>query len=206
MIVRDATIIDEFASLGRIGSILDFLTKARKNGGRAILGLQTVSQLEIPYTRAEAHTILANCSSQVVFRVPDPETSDVMSRLLGEAQISRIVASGGESENKSFQQVFGSKSKNENWQQQITNDRIVLPGELQNLETLHGFLNLAGSIPAAPILLEPVNRPQTAATFEQATREAIKIKPAIQVMAETKQAEVNTIADSDLPPGMEGDF
>ena len=38
-------IIDEFASLGRIGSILDFLTKARKNGGRAILGLQTVSQL-----------------------------------------------------------------------------------------------------------------------------------------------------------------
>ena len=199
-------IIDEFASLGRIGSILDFLTKARKNGGRAILGLQTVSQLEIPYTRAEAHTILANCSSQVVFRVPDPETSDVMSRLLGEAQISRIVASGGESENKSFQQVFGSKSKNENWQQQITNDRIVLPGELQNLETLHGFLNFAGSIPTAPILLEPVNRPQTAATFEQATREAIKIKPAIKVMAETKQAEVNNISDSDLPPSMEGDF
>ena len=142
----------------------------------------------------------------VVFRVPDPETSDVMSRLLGEAQISRIVASGGESENKSFQQVFGSKSKNENWQQQITNDRIVLPGELQNLETLHGFLNLAGSIPTAPILLEPVNRPQTAATFDQATREAIKIKPAIQTMAEMKQAEINNISDSDLPPGMEGDF
>lgn len=198
-------IIDEFASLGRIGSILDFLTKARKNGGRAILGLQTVSQLEIPYTRAEAHTILANCSSQVVFRVPDPETSDVMSRLLGEAQISRIVASGGESENKSFQQVFGSKSKNENWQQQITNDRIVLPGELQNLETLHGFLNFAGSIPAAPILLEPVNRPQTAVTFEQATREAIKIKPAIKVMAESKPEPENTATpEQDNQP--EGDF
>ena len=81
-----------------------------------------------------------------------------------------------------------------------------MPGELQNLETLHGFLNFAGSIPTAPILLEPINRPQTAATFEQATREAIKIKPAIQVMAETKQAEVNNISDSDLPPGMEGDF
>ena len=81
-----------------------------------------------------------------------------------------------------------------------------MSSELQNLESLHGILNLAGDIPAAPILLEPRNRPQTAATFEQATREAIKIKPAIQVMAETKQAEVNTISDSDLPPGMEGDF
>lgn len=81
-----------------------------------------------------------------------------------------------------------------------------MPSELQNLESLHGILNLAGDIPAAPILLEPRNRPQQCPTFTETKREAIKIKPAIQAMAEAKQAEVNTITDSDLPPGMEGDF
>ncbi len=188
-------IIDEFASIGRIGSVLDFLTKARKNGGRAILGLQVFSQLEITYTRAEAHTILANCSSQIVFRVPDPETSETMSRLLGDQQISRIISSGGSSSSSGAQQVFANKSSSENWQQQITNERVIMPSELQNLESLHGILNLAGDIPAAPILLEPRNRPQQCPTFTETKREAIVIKKEVK----DNSKEVIEVTDDDLP-------
>ncbi|WP_287965317.1 type IV secretion system DNA-binding domain-containing protein [Diaphorobacter sp.] len=103
-------VIDEFASVGRISSILDFLTKARKNGGRAIIGVQTISQLKSAYGINDASTLMSCLSSQIVFRVPDPDTADVMSRLLGDQQISRIIQSGGESSQS--MQVGGSKSEN----------------------------------------------------------------------------------------------
>lgn len=114
-------ILDEFASLGRITSILDFLTKARKNGGRAVIGVQTVSQLKSAYGANDASTLLSNCSSQIVFRVPDPETSDIMSRMLGDQQISRVVQSGGESS----QSMSFTKNASENWSQQIATERVI---------------------------------------------------------------------------------
>lgn len=189
-------ILDEFASLGRISSILDFLTKARKNGGRAVIGVQTVSQLKSAYGMADASTLLANCSSQVVFRVPDPETADIMSRMLGDQQISRIIQSGGESSQS--MQVGGSKS--ENWSQQITTERVILPSQLQNMETLNAILNLAGDIPAAPILLEPRDRAKVAETFQKAKREAIKIAaPAKAAETQEPTETQSTVSESDLP-------
>lgn len=189
-------ILDEFASLGRITSIIDFLTKARKNGGRAVIGVQTVSQLKSAYGANDASTLLSNCSSQVVFRVPDPETSDIMSRMLGDQQISRVVQSGGESS----QAMSFTKNQSENWSQQITTERVIMPSEIQNLETFHAILNLAGKIPAAPILLEPRDRPKVAATFEKATRQAIKIAvPAKTETDKVKTPEYETVKDDDLP-------
>lgn len=165
-------VLDEFASLGKISSILDFLTKARKAGGRAIVGLQTVSQLRSAYGREDAQTLLSCLSSQLVLRCPDPETADMMSRLLGEQQISRVVASGGETS-----KFLESASQSTNWQQQISQERVVLPAELQNLPDLRGLLNLAGDIPAAPVELHPERREKVAPTFVAGERREIKIAP-----------------------------
>ncbi|ACM33027.1 MULTISPECIES: type IV secretion system DNA-binding domain-containing protein [Diaphorobacter] len=195
-------IIDEFASVGRISSILDFLTKARKNGGRAIIGVQTISQLKSAYGVNDASTLMSCLSSQIVFRVPDPDTADIMSRLLGDQQISRVIQSGGESSQS--MQIGGSKS--ENWSQQITTDRIVMTGEIMNFPDLYGILNFAGDIPAAPIEVEWMERHKVAEHFQATTRKEIKIaapaKPAeIQKPTET---ENTAVSDSDLP-GVESD-
>lgn len=166
-------VLDEFASLGKVSSIQDFLTKARKNGGRAIIGIQTVAQLRSAYGRDDAQTLLSCLSSQLVLRCPDPETADLMSRMLGEEQIIRVVGSGGESTQS---MNFGS-SKSENWQQQVATERVVMPAELQNLPDLQGVLNLAGDIPAAPVQLQPVDRPKVAATFAPGKIREIKVTP-----------------------------
>lgn len=154
-------ILDEFASLGRVSSILDFLTKARKNGGRAVVGIQTIAQLRAAYGRDEAQTILSCLSSQLVLRCPDPETADSMSQFLGSEQIIRKVESGGESS----QSMQWGKNTSENWQQQVATERIVMPSELQNLPDLRGFLNFAGDMPAAKIELTPRKRSATEKTF-----------------------------------------
>jgi type IV secretory pathway TraG/TraD family ATPase VirD4 len=174
-------ILDEFASLGKVSSIFDFLTKARKNGGRAIVGLQSVSQLRDAYGRDGAQTLLSCLSSLLVLRCPDAETADIMSRALGDAQIVRVVQSGGES--KQGVLAGGGTSKTESWSQQIAQERIVMPSELQSLPDLAGYLNLAGDIPTAPVRLIPESRAVVARTFEPAPA-----RP--QLVFEAKQAPV----------------
>lgn len=185
-------ILDEFASLGRITSILDFLTKARKNGGRAVVGVQAVSQIRSAYGPNDSSTLLATCGSQVIFRVPDAETADVMSRVLGDHQIVRTIESQGES--SGGMQMIGQSSKNESTQ--YTTERVVLPSQIQSLETLHAILNFAGAYPAAPIILEPRDRETVVKTFEPVTRRAI-VATAGEAAAESETAEI--IPDDDLP-------
>ncbi len=171
-------ILDEFASLGRVSSIIDFLTKARKFGGRAIIGIQTVAQLRSAYGQADAATLLSNTGSQLVLRVPDPETADIMSRMLGDEQVLRTMGSSGKS--SGGMQMIGTNSENQS--EQIVNERIIMPSQLQNLETLHGIINLAGGFPAAPVELEPRERSITAPAFTATTRKSPTVsiqKPAV---------------------------
>lgn len=183
-------VLDEFASLGRISSILDYQTKARKNGGRSIIGVQTVAQIRSAYGKDDADTILANCGNSIIFRVPDADTADTMSRLIGEQQISRTVTSGGESS----QTLQAGSSTSNNWSQQIVTERVILPSQLQTMENLRAILNLAGGLPAAPILLEPRDRKSVAATFEPTAR-----KPADTETPDFEPAQIKEFAGDDLP-------
>lgn len=72
-----------------------------------------------------------------------------------------------------------------------------MPAQLQKMEALNAILNLAGGIPAAPILLEYHDRTKVAATFEMTTRKAIKI--AVPVKVETNKVEPNKVET----PGLE---
>lgn len=145
-------VADEFASLGRVSSMEDFLTNARKQGGVAILGMQSISQVWAAYGRENAQSMLSSIGTWTVLRTPDADTSEYLSRFLGDHQVMRIVNSGGSNDGPQ-----GSSSHN-NWSQQYQNERIVMPSELQNLPNLDGFLNLAGHYPICPIRL-PIPQP-----------------------------------------------
>lgn len=137
-------IVDELPLLGKVNSITEFLTNARKNGGAAVLGIQALSQLREIYGRDGATTMLSCMGSQLIFRTPDPETADYMSKVIGEHEIKRRNRSQGKTEQ--------GISKNE--QEQITNSRIVMAAELQNLPSLAGYFNLIGDRPTARIKLD----------------------------------------------------
>lgn len=128
-------VIDEFATWGKISSVLDLLTKARKKGGAAALGLQTISQIREAYGQHSAQTILASLGNWLTLRAQDNETAEYMSRNIGDEQIRRR----NESQN-----ADGQKSTSE----QIAIQRSVMPAELQNLPDLVGILNIAGPLPA----------------------------------------------------------
>lgn len=137
-------IIDELPLLGKVDSIVEFLTNGRKYGGCAVIGIQGISQLREKYGREGSMTMLSCLGSQLVLRASDAETADLMSKMLGEHEIQRITHSTGKSD--------GGRSQNS--QEQITNTRAVMAAELQNLPDLSGYLNLVGDHPTAKIKLE----------------------------------------------------
>lgn len=124
--------LDEFPLLGNIQTVVDLLTNGRKHGACALVGIQTIAQLVDTYGREKAQTILACLGTWLSLRVADHETAEYMSKAIGDEEIRRVVNSGG-----STSGLNGQSS--ENWSEQYTTQKIVLPSELQTLPDLCGY-------------------------------------------------------------------
>lgn len=147
-------ILDELPLLGSISSIVPLLTNGSKHGAAVLAGIQTVAQLREAYGPDQSQTILATLGTWLTLRVPDSETAEYMSRSLGDTEIRRVVKSGGSSTKSGDL----GKGKNNNWSEQYTVQRAVMPAELQNLSDLCGYLNIAGPLPACPVRLPLAER------------------------------------------------
>lgn len=147
--------LDEFAGLGKIQSIEPFLTKARKCGGCALLGLQSISQLYDTYGTRKAQTLLSCLGTWLVLRQSDPETAEAMSRYLGDREVLRQNESGSKAGDGSG-----------NWSEQVVKTRLIMPAELQRLEPRRGYLSLLGNYPVCPVEMAiPNKQPEAAPAF-----------------------------------------
>lgn len=150
-------VIDEVASLGKIQSIEQVATKARKNGGCLALGLQSVSQLRDRYGEHGAQTILSCLSTWMVLRCSDAETADYMSKYVGESEVLRTQMGSSKSDSGD------TESANE----QVQVQRTVLPSQIQAFKDRHGLLRLKGDYPVCEVDLKlPAAREPRAAAFE----------------------------------------
>ncbi|KVP39644.1 type IV secretion system DNA-binding domain-containing protein [Burkholderia ubonensis] len=186
-------IIDEFASIGKVQSIEAVATKARKMGGCLLLGLQSVSQLQDRYGEKAAQTILSCLSSWLVLRCSDAETSEYVSKYIGETEISRMTRSETNSESG------GSDGRNE----QIQTQRAVMPVELQRLANLAGFFKLAGDYPICNIKLKfPKKRDKRAKNY--AERDFIA-KPMLDLIPAVEQGAQAAAGAADAGQAMAQD-
>lgn len=134
-------VLDEIASLGRVQSLPAFLTRARKYGGCAVLGVQSNAQLRGRYGPDDAQTVLSSLSNRLVLEVNDPETADYASRMLGDAQYLRKVESGGKT----------SRDSHSGWAQQERTEPVVLASEIESLPIRRGYLMFTAGLPAARV-------------------------------------------------------
>ncbi|MGO9995829.1 MAG: type IV secretion system DNA-binding domain-containing protein [Steroidobacteraceae bacterium] len=126
---RHWLLLDEVASLGRVQGLSDALTKGRKYGLCAIVGLQSVAQLRDAHGGDGAQTLLSCLSSQLLLRANDPETAEYASRHLGESEVLRESISQGQHRTVT---------------QQHQVERLVLASQIQGLPNRVGYLRLAG--------------------------------------------------------------
>lgn len=156
-------IIDELASLEKLASLEDLLTKGRKNGGRAAVGLQSVSQVNDIYGKDMAQTLRASFRSLVVLggSKTDPETAEEMSKALGEHEVARP-------EYTDSRNPGSSRSTSERLVR--STERVVTPAQIQALPDLTGYVAFAGDRPIAKFVLEPVSFAVRNAPFVEAKR------------------------------------
>ena len=142
---RTWLIIDELGALGRISTLEDFLSRARKAGGCALLGVQTLAQLKRGYGEHSASALISCCSNLLALALGDAESQEYVSKLLGEQEQSVITRSASQSDAATQQTV----------QRTLRTERVLMPSELSpgQLKSRHGFLRLP-SLPIAPVRLE----------------------------------------------------
>jgi hypothetical protein len=144
--------LDELASMERLSSLEDGLTKGAKHGGRFVCGLQSTAQLDDIYTRDKAIVLRSCFRNLLVLNIPntDPITAEEYSKGLGEREFIR-----------------DEKSQSHNWHRGNTvthtkrhvRERAVMPSEIHKLQDLTGYLKLAGDYPIAKVKLKPKDYP-----------------------------------------------
>lgn len=149
--------LDEFATLGKIQSADNLLTKGRKFGASAIIGLQTISQFRSSYGRDGAQTLLSCLGTSLCLRSPDPDTAETMSKLLGKQEVLRTTESAS---------TGGTGGGTSSWSQQVAETFTVMPSTLQNLPKCEGYLALVGDYhPARVTVPFPAPSPDVAPAF-----------------------------------------
>lgn len=148
--------IDELASMEKLPSLEDGLTKGRKNGLCIVAGLQSTSQLEDIYGRDGAQTIRACFKTLVVLggARTDPKTNKDMSESLGDHEVERDRISrnkgrsGGSSETKDR-----------------TRERLVMPEEISNMKKLNAIIAFPEGLPITKTGIEVVKYPTVRKAF-----------------------------------------
>jgi len=77
-------VLDEFATLQRLTSIVQGLEQGRSKGMGIVIALQDINQLRRIYQDDTANSIVNNCSAVVTFALNDPASQEYMSKLYGE--------------------------------------------------------------------------------------------------------------------------
>ena len=153
--------LDELASMERLSSLEDGLTKGAKHGGRFVCGLQSTAQLDDIYTKDKA-TVLRSCfRNLLVLNIPntDPATAEEFSRGLGEREYKRKETS------KSLNYQRGpTRTVSERY----VRERAVLPVEIHALADLTGYLKFAGDYPIAKVKLAPRDYPRRRPAIREA--------------------------------------
>jgi len=84
---RRFIILDEFASLQRLTSIVQALEQGRSKGVSIWIALQDLSQLQRVYSEVTAYSIINNANTVLAFAVNDPNTTQILSKVFGEIEI-----------------------------------------------------------------------------------------------------------------------
>ena len=142
---RTWLVIDELSALSKIGALEGFLARARKAGGCAVLGVQTLAQLRREYGEHSASAIIACCSSLLALALGDAESQEYVSKLMGEQEQSVVVRSSSQSDAAAQQTT----------QRTLRTERVLMPSELApgQLRRWRGFLRLP-ELPIAPVRID----------------------------------------------------
>jgi type IV secretory pathway TraG/TraD family ATPase VirD4 len=152
-------VLDELGALGHLNSLESALMRGRKHGLCVVGGLQSTAQLDQIYGR-DGGIVLRSCFRNLValgIAKIDPDTSDLLSRALGERVVDKM----------QFSRNHGANGISTGESVQRAQERIVMASQIAGLPNLHAYLALAGDEPVRRITITPRDLPSVTQPFEE---------------------------------------
>lgn len=152
-------VLDELASMEKLASLMDALTKGRKAGLRIMAGLQTVAQLDRIFGQDEAQALRASFRSLVVLggARSDEATCEEMSKSLGEHEVER----------DHYSRNSNPKGTTRGRSIQYTRERVIMASEIASLPELTGYVAFSGDYPIARVKLKPIQFQNRLPSFKE---------------------------------------
>lgn len=159
--LRTWFLLDEVHALHRLPAIEHGLQTARAVGGAFILGMHSFDKLEETYGENGAINLTSLARTKLILATADIETAKRCSDFIGSREVRQMdeAYSYGYNNSRDASTITPRKQVEE----------LVMPDDITNLPSLHGYVKFPDGFPAARIKLTWQDYPQRAEGFERVT-------------------------------------
>ena len=133
--------LDELDSLNQMPSLLPALREGRKYGVCVVAGLQDFSQIYEIWGQHKGETVLSLFNTKAIFRLNNPSSADLASKMLGQSERERTEESARYGADTKFE------SLNLGTRREVAD--LVLPTQISQLPDLCCYIKLPGDYPIA---------------------------------------------------------
>jgi hypothetical protein len=156
--LRTWYMFDELGALHRLPAIENGLQTARGFGGAMVLGLHSFARLQAVYGREGAENMASLTGSKLILKTGDRKTAEACAEFIGHREVRQMDEAYSYGNNPLRDGATITPKK------EIA--PLVIPDDITNLPSLHGFVKFPDGFPAARIELMWHAYPDVARGFE----------------------------------------
>ncbi|NJM50240.1 MAG: type IV secretion system DNA-binding domain-containing protein [Sphingomonadales bacterium] len=138
-------LLDELGALHKLPSLTDGFQTIRNQGGAIMVGLHSFAKMKEMYGDNATNNMINLTRNKLMLAVPDPDTAEICSKLIGNREVREVDEAYSISNNTNRD----TSTLTANTQV----EPLVLPDDLMNLQSLHGYLKMTDGFPTARIHL-----------------------------------------------------
>ena len=175
--LRTWFLIDEVHALHRLPAIDHGLQTARAFGGAFVLGMHSFDKLEETYGEHGATNLASLAGTKLILKTADPETSRRCSEFIGNRQVRQM--------DEAYSYGYNNSRDASTITPRTNVEELVMPDDIGNLPSMHGFIKFPDGFPAARIRLSWKDYPVCAEGFQRVTdMRAAEYVPTTEEVAE----------------------
>lgn len=159
--LRTWFLIDEVHALHRLPAIDHGLQTARAFGGAFVLGMHSFDKLEETYGEHGATNLASLAGTKLILKTADPETSRRCSEFIGNRQVRQM--------DEAYSYGYNNSRDASTITPRTNVEELVMPDDIGNLPSMHGFIKFPDGFPAARIRLSWKDYPVCAEGFQRVT-------------------------------------
>ena len=159
--LRTWFMFDELGALHRLPAIENGLQTARGFGGAMVLGLHSFARLQAVYGKEGAENLASLARTKLILATADRKTAEQCAEFIGHREVRQM------------DEAYAYGSNNLRDASTLTPKKeiasLVIPDDITNLPSLHGFIKFPDGFPAARIVLQWRDYPEIARGYEPRT-------------------------------------